>query len=89
VVHHRYWRTNDRALVAPSGERSWGASVTDRLVHLAAERVDLWVCRFASDGERGTWRTDLVTCPDCLAGRYSDGTPVRAAVARAARGGEP
>jgi hypothetical protein len=66
-----------------------GASVTDRLVHLAAERVDLWVCRFASDGERGTWRTDLVTCPDCLAGRYSDGTPVRAAVARAARGGEP
>lgn len=54
------------------------------IVHLVAERVDLWVCGFAEDGERGTERPDLVTCPNCRAGRYADGTPVRPDVVRKA-----
>jgi hypothetical protein len=45
------------------------------MVHRVAERVDLWVCRFAGIGERGTCRVDLVTCPDCRAGRYAAGGP--------------
>jgi hypothetical protein len=53
------------------------------VVHRVAEQTDLWVCRFADHGERGTWRPDLVTCPYCRAGQYGDGTPVRADILRA------
>jgi hypothetical protein len=58
------------------------------IVHLVAEASDLWVCRFAAEGERGTWRVDLVTCPWCRAGRYRwTDSPVRFDVVAAARAG--